>query len=178
MNFTLKGFLRSYGQNWTKIIGNFDLGILKEKRTWNKIFLLAAIMIATTLIIDCVFNAGFVYGITSLTDLLLTIFTVPYIEEVVFRGCVLGVLLFSLDYGNRFRISHGKKAYYLALVVLLMIQAWFFALSHDRIFLAKLDIFISGICLGFAYWHFKKNLVPPIVLHSLINFLLFLIYAR
>lgn len=101
----------------------------------------------------------FLGGRASLLQLLIIIVLTPILEEMLFRGFILGYL----------RKNHN-------IIFSVIVQSLIFALVQGNI-LRNIYVFISGIILGFLYY-FTNSLYGCIIFHSLFNFLVILIIPK
>ncbi|RLF30113.1 MAG: hypothetical protein DRN05_00160 [Thermoplasmata archaeon] len=104
--------------------------------------------------------------IEIISFLILSIIIAPIFEEITFRGILLGSIYLILK-EKGFNKKHTAT-------ILLTINPIIFSLWHIfNTSTFQIEGFISrsttGFILAISYWYGKRNLIPPIIAHSISN---------
>ena len=85
----------------------------------------------------------------------------PIIEEIIFRGFILGGIIYYIDYYKKSK---------LILTFFFFLQILLFTLLHTNYSLDNLVvIFLLGLNLSTIFLISNKNLLPPILCHIIWN---------
>lgn len=110
--------------------------------------------------------------INSLTEIVSSAVLAPIWEEIVFRGFLIGFMMYAL----REKLGHIKANDLIIISLIIVcssIPFTFIHLSYTGEY-QIVTVFIKSLCYGCAYVMSGRNLLPPTIIHSVSNLFLML----